>query len=194
MTIILYATVRPSSEPQKRNIAQKGTFNTLAWNLIKIHETSLRVSDFAQILLPVFQWKQQNHVTISPSHLSGLVWSGLLGGLRSVTVNAKDGRVEASSIHSTIASQRWIVGCWSENCWDLYPQTWRYEILIEGSEKNTCSFARGLMIWVKTSPVNGDKKQVTSGKGILLVRLESISTRICMYINKYNIYIYIINR
>ena len=50
------------------------------------------------------------------------------------------------------------------------------------------------MIWVKTSPVNGDKEQVTSGKGILLVRLESISTRICMYINKCNTYIYIINR
>ena len=48
-----------------------------------------------------------------------------------MTVNAKDGRVEASSIQSTIA-----VGCWSENCWDLYPQTWRYEIFIEGSKKN----------------------------------------------------------
>lgn len=29
------------------------------------------------------------------------------------------------------------------------------------------------MIWVKTSPVNGDKEQVTSGKGILLVTGEA---------------------
>lgn len=134
----LYATVRPPSEPQTKTLIKKGPLTPFPGESTKNPWNFTKSQWFCSDLATCISIKTHKIMSkISPSHLSGLVWSGLLGGSRSVTVKRQGwkGWSLIYSFHNRIATMN-RCQCWSENCWDLYPQTWRYEIFTEGSKKN----------------------------------------------------------